>query len=36
MKQILKAVSSSIARFFDCNKVYVNPDSVSRTSNYRR
>lgn len=36
MKRFWETVSNSIARFFACDKVYVNPDSVSRFSNYRR
>lgn len=33
---LFKNMAGAIGRFFDCDKISVHPNSISRTGNYRR
>ena len=34
--KLIRTLTEAITRFFECDKVSVHPDAVSRTGNYRR
>lgn len=34
--KLFRSLSETIAKIFECDKVSVHPDAVSRTGNYRR
>lgn len=34
--KLIRSLSKTIAKIFECDKVSVHPDSISRTGNYRR